>query len=224
MMMKSLVCSDTLEEAQSIDAMFTDIRAYIAGLEAPQYPYAIDGALAEQGRAVFERQCARCHGSYGAEVEYPNLLVDLKIVGTDPAYALRMQESARFVDWFNQSWYGEIATARPAAGYIAPPLDGVWATAPFLHNGSVPTIAGLLDSGTRPTYWLRSFDSSDYDTEALGWRHEALPHGKEGARDPTRRKRIYDTTLPGYSNAGHTFGDSLGTGERRSVIEYLKTL
>lgn len=225
MMMKSLVCTDNVEEARSIDAMFTDVRAYIAALEAPEYPFALDQALAEQGKAVFEQQCAGCHGTYGPDGEYPNLVVDLETVGTDPAYALgAYQESDRFMDWFNRSWYGEIAQARPAPGYIAPPLDGVWATAPFLHNGSVPTIEALLDSSKRPTYWVRRLDSGEFDTAALGWKYDALPHGKEGASDPEQRKRIYDTTLPGYSNAGHTFGDKLAEADRRAVIEYLKAL
>jgi mono/diheme cytochrome c family protein len=225
MMMKSLVCTDSVEEARPIDAMFTDVRAYIAALEPPDYPFAVDATLAARGREVFEAQCTRCHGTYGAAGEYPNLVIGLEAVGTDPAYALKAyEESDRFMRWFNRSWYGDIAHAQPARGYVAPPLDGVWATAPYLHNGSVPTIESLLDSHKRPTYWVRSFDSKDFDTAVLGWTYEALSHGKQGTSDQEQRKRIYDTTLPGYSNAGHTFGDGLTDSERRAVIEYLKTL
>jgi mono/diheme cytochrome c family protein len=201
------------------------VRAFIASLEPPEYPFAIDQSLAERGADVFAESCAGCHGSYGDSPSYPNLVVGLEAIGTDPAYALKAyEETDRFMDWFNRSWYGEIAQARPAPGYIAPPLDGVWATAPYLHNGSVPSIAALLDSSKRPTYWTRSFESSDYDENTLGWRHETLDHGKDGAEDPEQRKRIYDTTLLGYSNAGHSFGDALSDDERRAIIEYLKTL
>ena len=225
MMMKSLVCTDTVGEAETIDEMFTHVRAYIASLDAPEYPFSIDEDLAAQGNEVFEEQCASCHGTYGDEAQYPNRVIGLDVVGTDRAYALRAyEESDEFMDWFNRSWYGEIAEARPAPGYIAPPLDGIWATAPFLHNGSVPTIEALLDSSKRPAYWLRSFDSTDFDDDALGWRYQALGYGKEAASDPRQRKRIYDTTLRGYSNAGHTFGDDLTDAERRAIIEYLKTL
>lgn len=225
MMMKALVCSDTVEEARRIDAMFADVRAYIASLEPPAWPYGIDEELAGQGRAIFEAHCASCHGTYGAEPDYPNLVVGLDQVGTDPTYALQAYEqSDHFMAWFNQSWYGQAAEARPALGYRAPPLDGVWITAPFLHNGSVPTLAALLDSSLRPTYWLRSFDSSDFDIDAVGWHFEALSHGKEGEPSDERRRRIYDTTLPGYSNQGHTFGDRLSGSERRALLEYLKTL
>src|SRR5690606_6520779 len=146
-------------------------------------------------------------------------------IGTDPAYALRAyEESERFMLWFNRSWYGETAEAAPAPGYVAPPLDGVWATAPYLHHGSVPTLEALLDSSKRPRYWQRSLDSRDYDQDALGWEHQTLEHGKEAARTPEESKRIYDTTLYGYSSAGHTFGDDLTNADRRALLNYLKTL
>lgn len=225
MMMKSLVCAESVEEAKAIDAEFTNVRAYIASLEPPSYPFDIDETLADRGRAVFEKNCASCHGTYGKEGSYPNLVIDLETVGTDPAYARKAHdESDRFMDWFNQSWYGEISQARPAPGYIAPPLDGVWATAPFLHNGSVPTLRALLDSSERPTYWLHPSASPRFDENALGWKHRELDHGKNGAVDAEQRKRIYDTTLHGHSNAGHTFGDPLDDTEREALLEYLKTL
>jgi mono/diheme cytochrome c family protein len=225
MMMKSLVCTDDVAEARSIDGDFTNVRAYIASLEPPEYPFAIDTVLADEGETVFEAHCAACHGAYGESPSYPNLVVDLETVGTDPAYALKAyDDSDRFMDWFNRSWYGEIAEARPAPGYIAPPLDGVWATAPYLHNGSVPTIEALLESRRRPTFWTRSFESTDYDPDALGWHYKALDHGKKDTDDLELRRRIYDTTLRGYSNTGHTFGDALSEPERQALIEYLKTL
>ena len=225
MMMKSLVCTDSLAEARPIDEMFTHVRAYLASLEPPAYPYAIDAALAGQGRAVFEAHCSHCHGTYGPDGEYPNLLVALEVVGTDPAYARQSFEDAdRFMRWFNRSWYGEIASAVPAAGYVAPPLDAIWATAPFLHNGSVPTIEALLDSRKRPTYWTRRLDAGDFDRDAVGLSFDARSHGKQDAENPGQRALIYDTTLPGYSNGGHTFGDALTPDERAAVVEYLKTL
>ena len=206
-------------------SMFADVRAYIASLEPPAYPFAIDGDLAEEGKGVFEASCARCHGSYGASASYPNLVVALETVGTDPEYALQAYEdSDRFMRWLNRSWYGDIARARPARGYVAPPLDGIWATAPFLHNGSVPTLEGLLDSRKRPTYWLRDSEPAELDPAAVGWRYETVSHGKEGAADPALRERIYDTTQRGYANTGHTFGDALSGEARTALLEYLKTL
>src|SRR3569623_2032001 len=113
----------------------------------------------------------------------------------------------------------------PQPGYVAPPLDGIWATAPFFHNGSVPTIEAVLDSSKRPTYWVRtSYDSTDYDPVAVGWNFTAITHGQAMEPTETARVKIYDTTLDGYHNTGHPNGDALTTDERQAVIEYLKTL
>jgi len=225
MMTASILCTSSVEESRAIDAYFTDVRAYIASLEAPKYPYPVDAALADQGRSVFETTCARCHGTYGADARYPNRLVTLPEIGTDPTLASgTAQFGAPFVKWFAESFFGEVSRLEPQPGYVAPPLDGIWATAPYLHNGSVPTIAALLDSTKRPTYWTRDFDSRSYDPGALGWIHTVADHGKDGETDETAKRALYDTTLPGYSNRGHTFGDSLTAAERAAVLEYLKTL
>ena len=224
MMLKSLVCTDEVAEAREIDSWFTHVRAFISSLEAPDWPYALDPALAAEGEAVFERQCAACHGTYGEQETYPNLVVGLSEIGTDPAYALQAVEAERFIRWFNGSFYGQGAQAMPAPGYVAPPLDGVWATAPYLHNDSVPSLAALLDSSRRPTYWQHRVETREYDTAVLGWAYDALEHGKEGAADPDAARFIYDTTRHGYGNGGHNFGDALTERERTAVLEYLKTL
>ena len=220
MMLKSLVCTDDLEEARTIDDWFTHVRAFIATLQPPRWPYAVDASLAAAG----EGRPASCHGTYGEDWTYPNLVVPLEQVGTDPAYALQAVEAERFIRWFNASFYGRGAEARPARGYVAPPLDAVWATAPYLHNDSVPSIAALLDSRLRPTFWRHQTEPREYDAAALGWRYEALEHGKDGAADGEAARRIYDTTRHGYGNGGHLFGDALGEDERRALLEYLKTL
>lgn len=226
MMLASTLCTDTVEEARAIDSYAPDIRAFIASLEPPPYPFEIDRTLAERGRDVFVRHCSVCHGTYGASPSYPNLVIGLETIGTDSELALAGTSGAedRFVGWMQSSFYGEQSRLAPARGYVAPPLDGVWATAPYLHNGSVPTLEALLNSAVRPTHWVRSFDSSDYNSRTLGWNYTELPYGKAGARDAGQRKRIYDTTLPGYSNKGHAAGDGLTDEERSAILEYLKTL
>ncbi|MFO0666841.1 MAG: hypothetical protein U0174_23015 [Polyangiaceae bacterium] len=225
MMTASILCISSVEEAKAIDAYFGDVNAYISTLAAPKYPFPIDEALAAKGRTVFEATCSRCHGTYGDKPTYPNLLVPLADVRTD---ALLASGTAQFtkplVDWHAASFFGEISRLEPLEGYVPPPLDGIWATAPFLHNGSVPTIAALLDSKTRPTYWSRSFDSNDFDPVALGWKHTVLSEGKEGAASAKDKAAIYDTTHPGYGNGGHTYGDALTPSDRAAVIEYLKKL
>lgn len=231
MMLATALCTDSVAEAQAIDSYFADIQAYIRSVRAPKYPFMVDAALAKTGEAVFSANCAGCHGTYADKDEdetYPNLLFPLDLIGTDPVVAEGGTKYAPgLVDWYNESFYGTVtrmAPDDPFPGYMAPPLDGVWATAPFLHNGSVPNIELVLDSSKRPTYWKRvDLDSTHFDQWALGWPFVELPYGHDGA-DPAERKFIYDTTHIAHANTGHTFGDHLSGPERHAVIEYLKTL
>jgi mono/diheme cytochrome c family protein len=225
MMLASATCTDTVEEAAAMDAWVVDVRAYLLTLAPPSYPYPIDRGLAEKGETLFTERCTTCHGAYGKEERYPNELISLDVVGTDPALARWLYEDAdAFIRWLDGSFYGQISRLEPALGYIAPPLDGVWATAPYLHNGSVPTLAALMDSSSRPRYWRFAAEEPEYDPQGLGWHSVEVSHGKEGAMSWEERNRIYDTSLHGYSNEGHTFGDELTPDERAALLEYLKTL
>lgn len=97
-------------------------------------------------------------------------------------------------------------------GYMARPLHGVWATAPYLHNGSVPSLyALLLPPEERP----EGFHLGDgrFDPVDVGYAQDAGPG----------QSRL-DTTLSGNSNAGHLYGTGLRNARRRELIEYLKTL
>jgi cytochrome c5 len=227
MSLASLLCVDGVDDARAIDRDFGDVRAYVASVESPRWPFVLDRPKAARGRLVFERACARCHGTSGDGAVHPNLLVPAREVGTDPAVAERStQIDPVFVDLLERGFHGETAdsVAPPEPSYVAPPLTGIWATAPYLHNGSVPTLAALLDSRRRPTFWARSFDSRDYDPREIGFRYEVLDHGPERELLRDRKARIYDTRKRGYGNGGHTFGDPLADEERSDLLEYLKTL
>ena len=212
-----LTVADT-SEAREVFAHFTDVLSYIYSTEAPRYPRLINDRLAAQGKSLFNKTCSGCHGTYGKDGKYPNLLIPADIIGTDSALYSSNYSSPQFVDWFNKSWFtkGEhSAQLVPYKGYIAPPLDGIWITAPYLHNGSVPTLEGVLNSKERPAYWSRNFSKPEYDYTSVGWKHAV-------AKDDT--KGSYNTTIKGYGNYGHYFGDQLSDNERKAVIEYLKTL
>jgi len=219
----SLLTLGDATKAAEIDAKMVDVLAYIQSLEAPEYPFSVDQDLAQQGKQLFENTCATCHGTYGNSPTYPNLLVTLKSVGTDPELSDHYTKSSPmnnyFMDWFNSGWFGTHGNnlqIKAEGGYIAPPLDGIWATAPYFHNGSVPTLEDVLNSQNRPTRWSRSFDNTDYDQTKVGWIY-SIEQTKVD-------KNTYDTTLKGYGNSGHTFGDHLTDSERSALIEYLKTL
>jgi len=226
MLLASMLCIESGAEVAAIDAYAPDVRAYIASLEAPDWPYEIDDGLAAEGEAIFRRDCSACHGTYGETESFPNRVYGLDEIGTDPAYATAATDGSRdrFYRWIARSPYGTAESAAPAPGYIAPPLDGVWATAPYLHNGSVPSMAALLDLETRPTYWRHRTAPRRYDRRAMGWAHDVLEAGHAAEPDPEARRLIYDTTLHGYGNGGHSYGAELSAADRSALLEYLKTL
>ena len=215
----SLVAVDDAEHYAEIEATMVDLLAYLRTIEPPAYPDLIDVVAAARGQAVFVDQCSECHGTYGDDWTYPERIIPLEDIGTDPAYALGFTTGG-FTPWLQESFLAigrDAADFDPEEGYIAPPLDGIWATAPYLHNGSIPDMAGILDSSARPRVFRRSFDSRTYDAEAMGWPYEVVTADDS---DPT----IYNTALPSLGNGGHTYGDVLSNAQRADLMEYLKTL
>ncbi|WP_207515506.1 c-type cytochrome [Longitalea luteola] len=219
LMASNLLTVNDTAESHEVDTHMPDLLAYIYSLEPPKYPGTVNTALANEGEIVFNKKCSGCHGTYGTNETYPNLLIPQAVIQTDSLLYKNNYSSPQFVNWFNQSWFttgDHPARLEPFMGYIAPPLDGIWVTAPFLHNGSVPTLEALLNSDLRPRYWRRNFNKPEYDYEKLGWKY--TKENQAGG------KLIYNTDLPGYGNYGHTFGDKLTEQERKAVLEYLKTL
>ena len=113
-----------------------------------------------------------------------------------------------------------LAMARPGlpgAKYKARPLNGIWATAPYLHNGSVPNLDALLRPvKDRPTSF--SIGTRTFDPEKVGYVIDAPGFPKYEVIDQKNNPVI------GHSNVGHEFGTSLNDDERRQLIAYLKTL
>lgn len=219
LMASNLLTVNDTAESREVDAHFNDVLAYINSIRPPVYPKPVNKNLVKLGGQLFIQNCSKCHGNYGAEGKYPNLLIPEAEIQTDSLLYKSNYQSYQFVNWFNNSWFAQgdhPARLEPFNGYIAPPLDGIWITAPYLHNGSVPDLQTLLNSKERPVFWSRDFDNPEYDYDNLGWKYASLPAPRE--------KVAYNTTLPGYGNYGHTYGDNLSRRERRAIIEYLKTL
>lgn len=210
------------EKIRSWEDEFAVIKDFIEEVEVPRYPFEVDEELALAGQASFERVCSECHGTYGEEPSYPERTVPLSVLGTDPVRldAIRPESKAKY----NRSWfsdYGEHPVLVDVEGYVAPPLDGIWATAPYLHNGSVPTLWHMLHPDERPEVWKRSEDG--YDTERVGLEVETPPAVPDGL-DPRQRRQYFDASIPSHSVDGHRFPEKLSLEERRAVLEYLKTL
>ena len=118
--------------------------------------------------------------------------------------------------------YGLPIGVRELRAYKARPLAGVWATPPYLHNGSVPNLYQLLSpqSERSTTFYRGTFE---YDPKHLGYRPEAFKNGFE-----------FDTRISGNHNSGHEFragqrgngviGPLLQPEERWALLEYLKVL
>jgi hypothetical protein len=115
---------------------------------------------------------------------------------------------------------------RKDLAYKVRPLNGVWATPPYLHNASVPTVEDLLgDPEKRPAKFY--LGSREYDPVKLGYKTDPIANGFE-----------FDTSIRGNSNRGHEFrkdfskdkeikgviGPALSADDRKALIEYLKTL
>jgi hypothetical protein len=225
-----LIPGNSAESIKKREGDFADIRAYMQSLDAPKYPFTIDSSLAGQGKGIYERTCLRCHGGPGQSDPYPNKRVELETVGTDPTLATAFAPAG--VEHYLKSWFarehgpkGEPFHGLGGDGYQAPPLTGIWATAPYFHNGSVPTIHDVLKSSDRPRVFTRSFRGTvdNYDQVKVGLKITIPKLDSLPGLPPIESRKVYDTTHPGRGNGGHPFGDALSDKERVALIEYLKT-
>ena len=199
-------------------------------LRPPPYPYAIDRALADRGKALFESDaigCAKCHGTYDGlgNVAWPGVHRD---VGTDRARLGVVSDG--FIAAFDQSPIAAEGKLIASRGYAATPLTGVWANFPYLHNGSVPTLYHLLGPATERPAIFEVMAARTFDRERVGQRLYTRPaYERLDETELLRRfgsNRDWFTILrPGSANTGHEFWSRIRTDDhRRALIEYLKTL
>jgi hypothetical protein len=189
-------------------------------LQVPRYPFPIDEAKALRGHALYRQYCAACHdwtGKWIGQVE------PIAKIGADR----HRLDSFTSEFAFNQNTFGagnwwRFKNFRKTDGYVNMPLDGLWARAPYLHNGSVPTLRDLLrPAKKRPPTFTRGDDV--YDSINVGFRSEP----KRERSEDGRKLFLYDTSLPGNGNQGHegvAYGTELPESEIDSLLEYLKKL
>jgi len=185
---------------------------YLLNLPAPAYPLEIDQSLAPRGRQIFEARCGQCHDPKGARF---NTVVPIEEIQTDPA---RLHAARRrlllTLNLFDRLQRYPRPHWQKTNGYRAEALDGLWARAPYLHNGSVPTIFDLLSrAAERPNFYFRG--SNVLDPAKLGFETQGNADGPLFS---------FDTSQPGNRNGGHEYGTDLSEEEKRALIEFLKTL
>ena len=259
-------------------------------LGPPKWPWAVDAALAAQGKAIYERPtaqggCTECHGISKGEVRFldeQTWKTPLLDVGTDtkeydilgwtartgvlegahiPLATARLGKTDAAFKVLSTSVLGSIlqryapltaaihaakldalklppqlqdlrsafgrpdltpaqelaATAAPAHVYEARVMEGIWAAAPYLHNGSVPTLAELLKPAAERVAAFKI--GPNYDTVNVGLAVEQTRFGGQ-----TLVTTDCSARNSGNSRCGHEYGTSLPASEKQALLEYLKVL
>jgi mono/diheme cytochrome c family protein len=199
---------------ESLDlAALGRIEEWILDFKAPAYPAArIDQMKAARGRTLYAGACASCHDFGAAQIGQVTPLAE---IGTDPERLRSFTpETAARMNTLGEGYPWKFSHFRKTEGYANMPLDGLWLRAPYLHNGSIPTLRALLFPETRPAEFYRAYDVYDWDNVGF------ISSGPNAQREGVR----FDTKDKGNSNAGHTYGQELPADQREDLLEYLKTL
>jgi mono/diheme cytochrome c family protein len=196
---------------------------YLGNYPAPKYPFPIDQAKAAAGKTVFDAQCAMCHWS-----ERTGTVLKVEEVGTDRERILSWNKDAAIrannaVKSFGIERKG-LVEENPY-GYVASFLDGIWLRAPYLHNGSVPSLRDLLmPVKDRPPLFYRGYDVYDPLDAGFVSQEDQAKRLNVPWSDVLRVATPYDVHLRSNGNMGHEFGVTLPPNDKDALIEYLKTL
>ena len=189
------------------------VRDWILDLKAPRYPRdRIDADLAARGAGIYRESCASCHSFKGSRV---GKVTPISAIGTDRERLDSFTQELVDKQGEGTGNLPKFSHFRKTNGYSNQPLDGVWLRAPYLHNGSVPTLRDLLSPpAQRPDRFYRGVDI--YDWERVGF----ISRGSTAKRVGF----LFDTKEKGNGNGGHTYGTDLSADDKRALIEFMKTL
>ncbi len=198
------------------------IADWLLDFPAPVYPYPIDKDLAARGAPIYRQYCSDCHGADGKSFtgKYVGKVTPIADIGTDRrrldsyTYDLAVNQNLIFAGYGDERF----SHFRKTYGYANSPLDGIWLRAPYLHNGSVPSLRDLLNAGDqRPKRYYRGYNV--YDQKRVGFVSDV-------AEEKGRKFFVYDTAEPGNSNQGHEgkrYGTELSDADKNALVEYLKS-
>jgi hypothetical protein len=212
-----------------------ELEVLVHQLQPPQWPAEmlgkIDETKAKAGEKIFNDKCQGCHrdnlytlveigtdpnrgNSFGQPVQgtpFPNAVSPILDALKKRAF---MDDGVSAAD--QAGFDANPAIWRATGQYLARPLKGIWATSPYLHNGSVPTLYHMLHPEQRPATF--GVGNREFDPDKIGYQSAATD-------GPGIWK--FDTTAPGNSNIGHAgdrFGTTLPEDQKAALLEYLKTL
>ena len=217
-----------LERAREAYPNVQEMMGFLSVYRPPPFPGPVDTTLARAGARVYSANCASCHGTMSdglrdvRVVRFPNRLVPQAEMGTDSVRWTTITPAT--VQALRKSAYGDLVNAERTGGYVAPILTGLWISAPYLHNGSVPTLWDLMHPDSRPERFLVGGHRLDLQRigVALGADSAGIRRYAEGYT-PWSSPQVFDTRQPGRSNRGHDREfTSLPESDRAALIEYLK--
>lgn len=193
---------------------------FISNYKAPKFPGELDEIKALRGEKLYNNSCVKCHGQYSAGVNqphlisYPNVLIPVDKIGTDKTRLEVLDKKFRYKT--KDYWVSQKIQVIYRDGYMAPILSNLWSSAPYLHNGSVPTLWALMNPEVRPQTFYTGGHALDFKKVGITYYENETPYSK-----PV----LVDTRERGSSNKGHEKSFAkLSSEEKWDLIEYLKTL
>lgn len=244
---------ELVEWLQTQSSIVEELTTAVFATEAPKWSAYLDASLisverAKRGEAIFNTNCNHCHGTYekawSMEVPDRPLIETVRVryfektrtydVGTDSGRRFGMRALAVALNPLEFSKRFGIVIEEQK-GYVAPPLEGIWARFPYFHNNSIPNLCALMTPPAARPMTYRSGEvldrERDFDSNCVGYPlGDATPDHWSKVID--KDDHLYDARRPGMSNAGHyeriftnRDGSERYTDEqKRDLIEFLKTL
>ncbi|MEO8661568.1 MAG: cytochrome c [Bryobacteraceae bacterium] len=208
-------------------ASMARVEDWLINTAAPlPFPYPIDATKSVRGKVIYDQLCEHCHGPDGKNFtpgqKELGKVTPIDEIKTDrhrlDSYTRELAVNQNLLYAETKNPEERFSHFRKTYGYANMPLDGVWLRAPYLHNGSVPTLRDLLEPGAnRPPKFYRGDDV--FDPVRVGF--ESNVPARNG-----QNYFPYDTKVEGNFNTGHEgkyYGTELPPADKDALVEYLKT-
>lgn len=237
------------EGAKAIDELTVAVFATEAPRWTDFFPAdTIDEDLAREGQAIFAERCATCHGTYekgwdtdgadaldaAARFETTRVVYHAQTPRVDVGTDAQRAEGMADLEALNRLAISEAMQTTVVAaptGYVPPPLDGIWARYPYLHNNAAPTLCDLLSPPDERTTAYVQGPADDpeahFDADCVGYpTGDAIPADWQADEEAWVTLGAPGQTTDGHDEMLYDSDGSLAVGEeeRAALIAFLKTL